>query len=56
MSKPKTTLIAYDPTPANAGHCWEFHAAPEWEKQVQAWSLFFYSDGSLFVPIKKICQ
>ena len=44
--------ILYDPTPANAGPAWAWHAAPEGEKQAQAWSLFFFADGSLFVPIK----
>lgn len=52
MKKQDTSPIFYDPTPANAGPAWAWHAAPEWERQTQAWSLFFFADGSLFVPIK----
>lgn len=36
-------LILYHPAPANAGHCWEWHAAPEWEVQCMETSLLAHA-------------
>ena len=32
--------ILYDPTPANTGPVWAWHAAPAWERQAQGLSLW----------------
>lgn len=40
--------ILYHPAPANAGHEWENHAAPEWEVQAQELSPWAYSEAISF--------